>query len=277
MKKLLRVTTISSILLFTACVPSMPNMGTSNLDQSSQKAVLFKTNQVHFMQTLRDTSSQQERNLYLDEFLLKSDIQCQNYLNSPLKKPEVDKSKNSLYTNLFDSVASLFGVSLVTNTAKAVFLENNGESTKEKKAYANALSPEIRKGVELGRSRYAQGMIQKKNLDLKKYSINNLREDILKYDKQCNDAYGLIEINRALNEMKNSRTRVPTATTPRLQINPKSIKDKVEAASKEVEEIKKDAVSNPKPVVPTQPKPVNVPVHHDNVPNLPHSTQPLNE
>jgi hypothetical protein len=228
------------------------------------------------MSTLKDKSMINERNTYLDEFILKSDMQCQNYLNNPLKKPKVDKSKDSLYMSLFDSVSSLFGVSLVTNTAKAVFLNDDGESTEEKKAYANALSPEIRKGVELGRSRYAQTMVRKKTLDLQAYSINNLREDTLKYDKQCNDIYGLIEINRALKEMQNTVHTRSTPSTPLLNIDPKSIKDKVEAATKEVEEkkIKKaKSDSNTTQIIPTQAKPENVPIHHNGIDHLPRSIQ----
>ena len=238
MKKLIQLSAIATILLLTGCVSALPNMIDSNLEQNNQKAVSFKTNQVHFMHSLKSNSSQHERNLYLDEFLLKSDMQCQNYLNNPLVKPEVNDNKNSLYMSMLDTVSGLLGMSLATNAAKAVFLDNDSESLEDKKAYVNALSPEIRKGVEIGRKRFAKSMIKKKNLDLKAYSINNLREDTLKYDKQCDDAYGLIEINRALKEMQNSVYAKEVHTTPSLKIDPKAIKAKVEAASKEVKEKK---------------------------------------
>ena len=280
MKKSLQITSILSTFLFTACVPSIPGTLGSNLNETNSQAILFKTNQVHFMSNLKDNSSLNERNNYLDEFILKSDMQCQNYLNNPLKKPEIDKGKDSLYMSLFDGVSGLFGVSLLTNTAKAVFLNDDAASNEEKKAYANALSPEIRKGVELGRSRYARTLTQKKNLDLKTYSVNHLREDTLKYDKQCNDAYGLIEINRALKEMQNSVHTRTTPVTPILQINPQAIKAKVDAVTKKVEEKKiekKQLELKTSQVVPKQPKPENAPLHHDNVPNLPRSIQPLNE
>ena len=282
MKLTLQSTSIIAAFLFTGCVTEMPDLLSSNLDENTNnKTVLFKTNKVHFMSTLKSTSSMQERNAYLDEFILKSDMQCQNYLNSPLKQ-EVDKSEDSLYMSLFDGVSTLFGVSLLTNTAKAVFLNDDGTSTEEKKAYANALSPEIRKGVELGRSRYARSMTRKKALNLKAYSVNNLREDTLKYDKQCNDAYGLIEINRALKEMQNSVQTQRTPSNPILKINPQVIKAKVEAVTKEVEKkkvekekakllLKKTPAT---PVVPTRPKLENVPLHHDNVLQLPRLTQP---
>ncbi|CAA6800906.1 MAG: Unknown protein [uncultured Sulfurovum sp.] len=240
MQKILPITSIFTVILFTACVPTMPNMLSTNLNEKHQQDLTFQTNHVHFMHSLKEHSNIEERNDFLDEFILKSDMQCQNYLNNPLKKPEVDENKNSLYMNLFDTVSGLFGVSLVTNTAKAVFLENNVESVDEKKAYANALSPEIRKGVELGRSRYAKKMLKKKTLDLKAYSIHNLRDDTLKYDKQCNDTYGLIEINRALKEMQTAVHSTTAPSSPTLNINPKIIKDKVEAVNKEVENKKEE-------------------------------------
>ena len=282
MKKSLQRGSVLVALLFTACVPDMSTGLGSNLNNdNSQQAVLFKTNQVRFMNSLKDSSNLQERNAYLDEFLLKSDIQCQNYLNNPLKKPEVDTSKDSLYMGIFDTVSGLFGMSLATNAAKAVFLDGEGESMEEKKAYANALSAEIRKGVEIGRTRYAKGMSKKKTLDLKAYSINNLREDMLKYDKQCDDAYGLIEINRALKEMQSAVHRPASVATPTLSINPKAIKAKVEAASKEVEkkkiekkiEEKIQTETNTSKVSATEPKQQNVPVRHDNVQQMPRSIQ----
>ena len=132
MPKLLFSSFIS--LFLTGCISGMPDILGSNLSQTNTQTILFKTNQVHFMSTLKETSSIQERNEYLDEFLLKSDMQCQNYLNSPLSKPEVDKSNDSLYMGIFDTVSGLFGMSLATNAAKAVFLNDDEKSQEEKKS-----------------------------------------------------------------------------------------------------------------------------------------------
>ena len=271
MKKLLHASSILATLLFTGCVAGLPNRLGSNLAHNNQNTVTFKTNQVHFMHSIKNSSNLNERNNYLDEFILKSDMQCQNYLNNPLAKPEIDDSKDSLYMSMFDTVSGLFGMSLATNAAKAVFLDKDSESLEDKKAYVNALSPEIRKGVEIGRSRFANSMSKKKTLNLKDYSINNLREDTLKYDKQCDDAYGLIEINRALKEMQTSMyTRTAPATaTP--NIDPKAIKAKVEAVTKEVK--KKKIEKEKSKVLPKQPKPENVPIRHDNVRHSPRSIQ----
>jgi len=275
-----KLTLFITLLAFTGCVPGT---STTSLNHQSSQPLLFKTNQVHFMYDLKENSTLKERNKFIDEFILKSDMQCQNHLNNPLKKPETDEAKTSLYMNLFDSVATLFGISLVTNSAKAVFLENNIESEEEKKAFANALSPEIRKGIELGRTRYAKTMKENKKLDLKTYSIQDVKVDTFKYDKQCHDDYGLIEINSALKEMQNAVHSTPTVKTPSvINIDPTTIKDKVVAATKEVEEKKeekklqennatqKDSTTK---AVPKQLKPVSAPSHHDSVPQMPRSIQ----
>lgn len=272
MKRLLQVGSVS-FLLFTGCASDFPNLLEANLQQNTQKAISFKTNQAYFMHTLKDNATQQERNEYLDEFILKSDVQCQNYLNAPLTKPQVDEQHNSLYQNMFDIVANLFGISMATDAAKAVFLENDTESLEEKKAYVNALSPEIRKGVEIGRSRFAHAMQQKKRLDIKEYSVNDLREDILKYDRLCNDAFGLIEINRALKAMQNTMQNQTAPITQTPTIDPKTIKAKVEEATKEVKEKKIEKKIKTTPVAPKQPTPENAPQHHDTVPHSPHSLQ----
>jgi len=274
MKRLILISHVSTTFLLTGCASSFPELLGSNLKQNTpQKAISFKTNHAYFMNSLKEHATQQERNAYLDEFILKSDMQCQNYLNAPLAKPKVDESQNSLYQSMFDTVANLFGISLATNAAKAVFSENNGESLEEKKAYVNALTPEIRKGVEIGRSRFAKAMEQKKRLDIKAYSVNDLREDMLKYDMQCNDAYGLIEINRALKEMQSSMRRATLPATQSPTIDPKAIKTKVEEATKEVKEKKIEKKVKTNSVVPKQPTLENAPQHHDNAPHSPHSLQ----
>lgn len=259
MKILKQISSITALLLLTGCVPALPPLANNATNSNqTQKALSFETNQVHFMHTLKETSTQEERNAFIDEFILKSDVQCQNYLNNPLKEEALNNNKDSLYMNLFDTVSTLFGISLVTNTAKAVFLENSEASQEEKQTYANALTPEIRKGVELGRSRYAKTLVSKKALDLNAYPVNNLKSDILKYDKQCNDAYGLIEINRALKEMQNAVHSPSIQTAPISNIDPTTIKDKVVAATKEVEDKKVEkekADHNVSQTVPTVLKP----------------------
>jgi len=250
MGNLTKTISIMGVLLITGCIGETPNPFSSNLNNNaSQKSLLFKTNEYSFMNSLKTVKSKEDRNNFMDEFLLKSDMQCANYLNGPLKKTTTQQN-DSLYMSIFDTASSVFGMKYVTDTAKAVFLSDDVESQDEKDAYANALSPEIRKGVEIGRARYAKKMMKKKKTSLKQYNTVALKRDTLIYDKQCNDAYGLIEINRALKEMQtqiNTRTIVK-APSP-LTINPQAIKDKVTAVTKEVKEKEENKVKIPLPNV----------------------------
>ena len=232
-----KVISIVGALLMTGCIGETPNPFSSSLNSNtSQKNLIFKTNEQSFMNSLKHTKSIEERNDYMDEFLLKSDMQCANFLNRPLRKIPTNQN-DSLYMNIFDTASSVFGMKYITDTAKAVFLSENGESIEEKEAYANALSPEIRKGVEIGRTRYAKKMSNKKKLPLSEYTALDLKRDTLIYDKQCNDTYGLIEINRALKEMQLqlNRRAIVKAPTP-MSIDPQAIKDKVTEVTKEVKE-----------------------------------------
>lgn len=226
-----------NLLLFTGCIQPSYNANQYYNTPQTEKPLIFHTNEHSFMHSLQNASTTNERNSYLDEFLLKSDMQCANYLNAPLQKPEESHQNDSLYMSIADTVSTVFGLSYITNTAKAVFLDdNNQESQQEKDAYANALSPEMRKGVEIGRARFAKELQKKKALPMDKYSINQLKEDTLKYDKQCNLEYGLIEINRALKDIQRQiNTRVVVKKEPKLTIDPKVVKEKVEKATKEVE------------------------------------------
>lgn len=231
-----------SLFVATGCVPPSIDGGKLNYNndnsRQSNKPLVFHTNEHNFMHSLKNNSTIRERNNYLDEFLLKSDMQCANYLNEPLNQTtnSTTNQNDSLYMNIADTVSTIFGLSYITNTAKTVFLNGENQETKEKrKAYANALSPEIRKGVDIGRARFAKEMQEKKPLPLDRYSINQLKTDALEYDKQCNLEYGLIEINRALKKMQTQMyTSNNTQQQAKLTIDPKKIKEKVEKATKEV-------------------------------------------
>ena len=241
-----------TLLIATGCI--QPSINTSsnyyNNSNSKTKALTFSTNEHNFMHSLNRVKTAQERNSYMNEFLLKSDMQCANFLNQPLQKVDNSSKNDSLYMSIADTVSTVFGLSYITNTAKAVFLDgNDAESAQEKTAYVNALSPEMRKGVEIARTRFAKEMRKKQVLPLAKYSRNNLKEDTLKYDKQCNLEYGLIEINRALKEMQSQVNTKVVSKKPTLTINPQVIKDKVAQATQEVKE-KKEAESLEKNKIP---------------------------
>ena len=228
---------IVTLLLFTGCIQPSINQSSNYNNLSGTQTLTFSTNEHNFMHSLSNITTAQERNNYMDEFLLKSDIQCANFLNQPLQKTDDTTKNDSLYINIAEGVSSLFGLGYITNTAKAVFGGNSETSNEEKKAYANALSPEMRKGVEIARTRFAKEMRKKQALPLDKYSIENLKEDTLKYDKQCNLEYGLIEINRALKEMQSQMNRsVITKEEPTPTLDPQVIKDKVTQATQEVKE-----------------------------------------
>ncbi len=239
-----------AIIFLTGCIQSSIDINSNYYNTSStKKELIFSTNEHNFMHSLDKKATKQNRNSYMDEFILKSDMQCTNFLNQPLKKTDNSNKNDSLYMSIADTIGTLFGLSYITNTAKAVFLEgNNKESIKDKTAYTNALSPEMRKGVEIARARFAKEMKKKQVLPLDKYSIENLKEDTLKYDKQCNLEYGLIEINRALKEMQSQmNTRVVTKEPTTPTIDPKVIKDKVAQATKEVKEKQEEEKQKKKP------------------------------
>ena len=230
-----------TVLLVNGCIQPSINTSSNYNSNSATNTLIFSTNEHNFMHSLNKTSNQQERNSYMDEFFLKSDMQCANYLNQPLQKTDDSAKNDSLYMNIAEGVSSLFGLGYITSTAKAVFLDDNGKASKgEKAAYVNALSPEMRKGVEIARARFSKEMQKKKSLPIEKYPINRLKEDTLKYDKQCNLEYGLIEINRALKTMQTQMNTRVTPQEPKLTIDPQVIKNKVAQATQEVKEKKEE-------------------------------------
>lgn len=189
----------------------------------------FHTDRSKFIATIDATSSsRKERNDFIDEFIAKSDMQCQRYLDRPLRKSE-SKSKSALYMNLFDAVSAVFGTKDVTDSAKKLYMKNPNGANEAKIAYEKALSSEIKRGVEITRERYAQTMLIKKNRLIESYTIPMLEQDIQNYDKLCDYEYGLIEINSIL-----KKAQTPTAIQPfssRLTIDPAIIKNKVEAVT----------------------------------------------
>lgn len=230
-----------ALLVVTGCIQPSFDTSSNYNSNSSTNSLNFSTNEHNFMHSLSKASTVEERNSYMDEFLLKSDMQCANYLNQPLQKTDDTAKNDSLYMNIAEGVSSLFGLGYITSTAKAVFLDDNGKaSNEEKAAYVNALSPEMRKGVEIARVRFAKEMQKKKALPIEKYPINQLKEDSLKYDKQCNLEYGLIEINRALKTMQTQMSTRVAPKEPKLTIDPKIIKNKVAQATQEVKEKKEE-------------------------------------
>ena len=230
-------------ILFTGCMPSTFQSNLSASDEA--KSLRFSTNESTFLTKLKPNISKERRNEFIDEFILKSDVQCQQYLANPKKDEKKSDSTDELYMNIAQTVSTVLGLGYITQTAQAIFLDDDKSSKEGQEAYENALSPEIKKGVEIVRERYAKKIKKKKIFQVKRYNSNQLKEDMNIYDKQCNMEYGLIEINRALKEMQ-SQMRNPVyakptqSTTPK--INLEAIKEKVKKVSKEVKskEIKRE-------------------------------------
>jgi len=232
--------------LFTAC--AIPNttsnyLGSSN-QQSSHYQLKFQTNQINFLYSLSEAGqSFEKRNQFIDEFLFQSDMQCQHFLSNPsvASQPETAQEQN-LYMSIFDTVSFLFGTKVITDTAKQVFNDDSRQGVANQATFKDALSPEIKQGVKIARSRYARKITAKKQAPVKDYGVDALQKDMLIYDQQCNKEYGLIEINRALRTAQQQMMQPQQAPAP--AINPIAIKDKVEAASKKVE--KEKAILEPR-------------------------------
>lgn len=196
---------------------------------TQKKAKGFHTDRSKFIATIDAASSgKQERNDYLDEFITKSDIQCRYYLDKPLRRSE-SKSKSALYMNLFDSISAVFGTKDITDSAKQLYMKNPNGPNEAKIAYEQALSSEIKRGVEIARERYAQSMLIKKNRLIESYTVDMLEKDIENYDKLCDYEYGLMEINNIL-----KRAQTPAVLQPfssKLKIDPAAIKHKVETVT----------------------------------------------
>ncbi|SFV71623.1 hypothetical protein MNB_SV-13-1337 [hydrothermal vent metagenome] len=207
----------------------------NNLNNSSSKAkaLVFKTNTNTFINELNNQSDINHRNNYIREFLLKSDIQCRDYLSTSKQEPQKESNQEqNLYMNIFDTISTVFGIQYISNTAKLMLSGDKQSRTQNQEEYKKALSPEIQRGVEINRERYAKKMLQKSKLPIKDYSISKVQKDILIYDKQCNEAYGLIEINRALKAMQQNVNR---PTQNQKTINIESVKKKVENVTKKVQ------------------------------------------
>ncbi len=232
MRKKILLSGVIIVSIFTGCVqnPLLPSY--LNATRGEQKALIFKTNQSTFINELNSKTTKSGRNSYIDEFILKSDIQCQKYLATPIVKSTPTNAKKTLYMNIFDTVSSVFGIKYITDTAK-VMLSGEGQNRLEnQQAYQDALSPEIQRGVEINRARYAKKLQRKQSKSLKEYPIKELQQEILLYDKQCNEEYGLIEINRALKAMQQNINQAKVDNKPK--INVEAIKNKVTKVTKEV-------------------------------------------
>lgn len=197
--------------------------------EKNDKVSGFKTNRSYFIATLDKSSpNTKNRNAFMNEFIIKSDVQCQHYLDVPLAKP---KKEDGMYMKVYDATGTAFGVKNITDGAKTLYTGADKDKNKEENS---VLSPEIKRGVELAREKYARtNMYSKKYKLIESYTNEMLERDMQNYDKMCNHEVGLIEINKALKKMK-KRPKKVTPFAPKIVIDPVAIRNKVEAVNKEI-------------------------------------------
>ncbi len=185
----------------------------------------------------KDKPSKETRNAYMDAFIDTSDLQCQQYLSKSLEPEGENKKENGLYMSIFDTASTIMGVKTITDGAKEIYNSASEETKKEtKSAYAKALSPEIKRGVELAREEYAKTKLYTKKYKLiESYTYPMLEQDLKNYDKLCNHEVGLLEINKALKKMQKRPANTPAPFTSKVEIDPAVIANKVEKVNKEAE------------------------------------------
>lgn len=227
------IVTVCAVVLITGC-----GQKTTEPANKKKKITGFQTDQSRFIAKVDKVSpTRKQRNELIDEFILKSNLQCQHYLNDPINRAAANPKKSELYMDIFDGVSEAFGVKNITDGAKRLYKKDTdpAKKNKAKLAYENALSPEIRRGVELARENYAQRMILRKTRLIESYTIPMLKRDMRNYDKLCNYETGLIEINKALKKAikRAEKKRELEPFSPK--INLKMIKNKVESVTKQAE------------------------------------------
>ncbi|UPT78437.1 hypothetical protein MN086_04635 [Sulfurovum sp. XGS-02] len=205
---------------------------TAEPDKKKRKVSGFHTDRSMFIATIDEVSpTKEERNALIDEFIMKSNLQCQHYLNNPLNTSSTPK-KQGLYMDIFDGVSQAFGVKNITDGAKKLYIKKSEDgSNKAKIAYENALSPEIKRGVEIAREKYVQKMILRRTRMIESYTIAMMERDMDNYDKLCSYETGLIEIHKALKKAQ----RQPKIKPFSPKIDPTTIKNKVEAVTREAQ------------------------------------------
>ena len=231
---------VSSLLLFVSCVPNRESGVTPLINQQkSHKSSEFQTNLDNFINSpFHQEVTKEERDAFIKEFLFQSNMQCQHHLTQTPHAQQEKQDEESLYLTIFDTVSMIFGVSHLTESAKRALLSNTQESDGYQQKYQDALAPEILKGVEIGRVRYAKEILKRATKPLEKYPMKRVKKDMRTYDRQCNREYGLIEINRALMSLKQNLQTPQESIAPQpkqSKIDPIVVKKKVEEVTKEVE------------------------------------------
>lgn len=239
--------TSSTLFLMSSIIWFVAGCGSQEVQPNDNKNAVqgFRTDRTYFITTIDESAPTREmRNAYLEEYIQKSDIQCSQYLESSITSTSFSPSNTGLYMALFDSVSEVFGVKPLTDTAKELYRSNEVNSQKTKLAYRRALSPEIKRGVEIARERYAHKLLSNRYRLIESYTFKKLHSDLERYDRLCNYDTGLVEINNILKNARKQKKEKVTPFSPKLKIDPETIREKVETVTKESEEKETEDNSN---------------------------------
>ncbi|MDD3592682.1 MAG: hypothetical protein PHO65_08575 [Sulfurovum sp.] len=239
--------TSSTLFLMSSIIWFVAGCGSQEVQPNNNKNAVqgFRTDRTYFITTVDESAPTREmRNAYLVEYIQKSEIQCSQYLDRSISSSSSSRSNTRLYLALFDTVSELFGVKTITDTAKELYRKNEKSSNETKLAYNRALSPEIKRGVEIVRERYARKLLSNKYRLIESYTMSELERDLKKYDRLCNYDTGLVEINMILKKAGKEKKEKVTPFSPKLTINPETIREKVEAVTIESEAKESETVSN---------------------------------
>jgi len=187
----------------------------------------FHTDFSHYQGAFKMPRTKQERDALISELISASNMQCNAYQYK--SSQESEDETNSGYVTMFKIVGKYIGLDIANDAIDAVsVISDMGQKKSNRDKYAQALKPNIIKGIELSRKKYLQEIKKHQKEDLKSYSILDFQEDLKAYDKRCATYYGLMEINKAL-EMSQT---LPSEESKIIKVE--EVKKKIAAVTKEV-------------------------------------------
>jgi hypothetical protein len=216
---------LSLVLLYSGCY-EVPNLiETSSLDVQKEDKN-FHTDLGRFDEEFKTASTKEQRNQLIDELVTASNMECNSFLYKADSQPK--EEVGSVYTSMFKIVGKYIGLDIAKDAIDAVSaVSEMGKKQNNQDKYAQALKPNIIKAVQISRKKYLQTIYSSKALDLEKYPLQKVKEDLDNYDKHCSTYYGLLEINKAL-----ERQNTPTQEVSIIDID--EVKTKIKKVTKEV-------------------------------------------
>ena len=162
----------------------------------------FHTDMSHFLSEFSQVKTQQQRNKLIEELVTASNMECSAYQYQETNQPPEDDSG---YMAMFKIVGKYIGWDIAKDAMSAVSLLSDSATQKSNQdKYAQALKPNIIKGIQIARVKYLKKIERSKSLVLKSYSLEDVKKDIQNYDKRCSSYYGLMEITRALQNQEDA-------------------------------------------------------------------------